>query len=160
MTCYGLRKRHTCPGGNLVTTDPWGESWWPAFQPVFSIKLPGSPTSAQNPVFGPIGQSTCHITGIVDSPLPPPLCWGPEGQAKLSSFLYPQHIPPQLIKPTHLVAPVLLSSEFLDQRRECISVQITLQTAGEGKNKSPQRAARRRDVQSEGPGRPRRDSPG
>lgn len=55
---------------------------------------------------------------------------------------------------------MLLSSEFQNLRKECISVQITLQTAGEGKIKPPQRAERRKDVQSEGPGRLRRDSTG
>lgn len=107
-----------------------------------------------------MGQNTCHIIGVVDSPLPSPLGWGPEAPRLSSLHFYIPSISLLESQSLCLVALVPLSSEFLDLRRECISVQITLQTAGEGKNKSPQRAERRQDVQSEGPGRPRRDSTG
>lgn len=50
----------------------------------------------------------------------------------------------------HTTSHRLLLFEHLDPTRECTFFQITLQTAGEGENKSPQRAQRTRHVHKKG----------
>lgn len=132
---------------------------WPAIQGSFrspshsasSRKLPHSltflsSTLAPRPLFcvpeppAPFHQHTCHIMGTVASHLLPSLA-GVSGGAKPSV--------PGTFR-GHMTSHGLPPFEYPDQTRDCIFFQRTLQTAGEGKKKSPQRAQRMRHVHRKG----------
>lgn len=154
LTCRG--RTECMPSGMLEKSLPF------CLLGKVTLPQPGSRAShlcPQSPPPTPSGHLPHHCNGWLLSASSTGL--GSRGRG-LASFLLP--CPEHRGEPRswRLATHMPLLFEHLDQRRECIIFfsQITLPTAGEGKNKSPQRAQRMRDMKPEGPGRPRGDSTG